>query len=151
MSLANGRNGRVAVQRAQGTCTLKVKYERTNMPNAMDIYSQAVEKFNQCVTACMDNLLNAREAYHEAFRASGEIRKTLTSGEESITSMIARMHEIVALPLADKKATNLAQMIDIEKELPALLLQIRETEPEKTDRQMNGEAPAIPTRKIGQS
>jgi hypothetical protein len=121
------------------------------MPNAMDVYSQAVEKFNQCVAACMDNLLNAREAYHEAFRAGGEIRKTLTSGEESITSMIARIHEIVGVPLADKEATNLVEMIDIEKELPALLLQIRETEPEKTDGKMKDEAPAIPkTRIIGQ-
>lgn len=129
----------------------KSKIQEVNMPNAMDIYSQAVEKFNQCAATCMDNLLNAREAYREAFRASGEIRKTLTSGEASITSMMARLHEIVGSPLADKEAANLVEMIDIEKELPALLLQIRETEPEKTDGKMKDEAPAIPnTRMIGQ-
>jgi DNA replication initiation complex subunit (GINS family) len=145
------RNGKVAVQRAHGTCTLQRKYKRNNMPNAMDVYSQAVEKFNQCVAACMDNLLNAREAYHEAFRASGEIRKTLTSGEKSITSMMARIHEIVGVPLADKEAMNLVEMIDIEKELPALLLQIRETEPEKTEGEKKDEAAAIRnTRMIGQ-
>jgi hypothetical protein len=121
-----------------------LRYKRKNMPNAMDVYSQAVEKFNQCVTACMDDLLNAREAYEEAFRASGEIRKTLTSGEESITSVMARLRDILGVPLADKGVTKLVEMIDIEKELPALLRQIRETEPEKTDGKMKDEAPAIP-------
>jgi hypothetical protein len=121
-----------------------LRYKRKNMPNAMDVYSQAVEKFNQCVAACMDDLLNAREAYEEAFRASGEIRKTLTSGEESITSVMARLQDILGVPLADKGATKLVEMIDIEKELPALLRQIRETEPEKTDGKMKDEAPAIP-------
>ena len=128
-----------------------LRYKRKDMPNAMDVYSQAVEKFNQCVTACMDDLLNAREAYEEAFRASGEIRKTLTSGEESITSVMARLRDILGAPLADKGVTKLVEMIDIEKELPALLRQIRETEPEKTDGKMKDEAPAIPnTRVIGQ-
>jgi|ERR1700681_2214201 hypothetical protein len=121
-----------------------LRYKRKDMPNAMDVYSQAVEKFNQCVTACMDDLLNAREAYEEAFRASGEIRKTLTSGEESITSVMARLRDILGVPLADKGVTKLVEMIDIEKELPALLRQIRETEPEKTDGKMKDEAPAIP-------
>jgi hypothetical protein len=113
------------------------------MPNAMDIYSEAVEKFNQSVATCMDSLLIARQAYEEVLRASGEIRKTLTSGEESIKSVMARLQGIVGVPLADKEATKLAEMIEIEKELPALLGQMRETEPERTGGEVKDEARAI--------
>jgi hypothetical protein len=116
------------------------------MPNAMDTCSAAVERFRQCAAACIDSLLNAREAYEEAFRASGEIRKTLAAGEESIMSMTARLQEIVIVPLADKGATRLIEMIDVEKELPALLHQIRETQPQKMDGRMTDEAPIQKTR-----
>jgi DNA repair exonuclease SbcCD ATPase subunit len=87
------------------------------MPNAMDTYSEAVEKFKEYSTAAMDNLVKARQAYEEASRASDEIRKSLLSRDESIKSVMTQLQEIAGEHLADEAAAaKLIEMPSEEKE-----------------------------------
>ena len=65
------------------------------MKNAMDIYSEAVEKFKEYPGVSMDNLVKERKAYEDALRASGDRRKNLTSNDESVKSVMSQLQEIV--------------------------------------------------------
>jgi hypothetical protein len=117
------------------------KREEENMPNALDIYSEAMERFNHQVAAYMDSLSEARKAYEEALQASGVIRKTLTSGDEAIKSAMARLQEVAGGHLADKgQGPKLVEM-PAQEELPVPLHQFREIEPKEANEKMKDEVP----------
>lgn len=81
------------------------------MQNAMDIYSEAVERFKEYSTVSMDNLVKARKAYEEVLRASEDIRKNLTSNDESIKTVMSQLQEIVGEHLA--AGAEVANLIEI--------------------------------------
>jgi DNA repair ATPase RecN len=81
------------------------------MRNAMDIYSEAVERFKEYSAVSMDNLVKARKAYEDALRASEDIRKNLTSNDESIKSVMFQLQEIVSEQLA--AGAEVAKLIEI--------------------------------------
>jgi len=106
------------------------------MPNAMDTYVVAVQKFQECAAASMENLAKAREAYQEALKASAEIRRILTSQDDSLNSVMIKLQQTVTLHLVHKGDPAKPIEISLEEQLPALLRQIREAEPQKPDRKM---------------
>ena len=110
------------------------------MPNALDIYSEAMERFNHQVAAYMDSLSEARKAYEEALRASGVIRKTLTSGDEAIKSAMARLQEVAGGHLADKGQGPKLFEMPAQEEIPVPLHQFREIEPKEAN-EMKDEVP----------
>jgi hypothetical protein len=72
------------------------------MPNALDAYLSAVERFRQCAAPILENLTKAREAYEEALQASTEIRKILTSKDDVLGSVMVKLRDTVSQQLVPK-------------------------------------------------
>ena len=100
------------------------------MPNALDTYLSAVQKFQQCAAPIMENLVKAREAYEEALRASAEIRQILSSQDDSLGSVMTKLQDTVSVHLVRKNdPTKLIEISPADESGDALARQIQETEP----------------------
>ena len=67
-------------------------------PTNMATYNAAVENFSKSVTAFMEqmhHLTQARDAYHEAIRASMEMRKILDAGDETLRTLMANLEQAI--------------------------------------------------------
>jgi hypothetical protein len=104
------------------------------MPNALDTYLTAVQKFQQFATASMDNLIKAREAYEGARGASSEIRQILSSQDDALGSVMTKLQESVSLNLVRRANPTKANEKPGGDELPDLFLQLKELESVKATR-----------------
>ena len=67
-------------------------------PTNMASYNSAVENFSKSVTAFMEqmhHLSQARDAYHEAIRASMEMRKILDAGDETLRTLMGNLEQAI--------------------------------------------------------
>ena len=71
---------------------------RTQPPQSMSTYSQAMDKFTKSATAFMENvhhLTQARVAYEEAMQASTAIRASLDAGDQALRSLMRQLQEAI--------------------------------------------------------
>jgi multidrug efflux pump subunit AcrA (membrane-fusion protein) len=118
------------------------------MPNALDAYLSAVEKFQQCAAPVLENLTKAREAYEEALQASTEIRQILTSQDDVLGSVMVKLRDTVSQQLVRKsEPKKVIPMLpgDDAEEVVALLRQsLLEGQSKLADNETGGEASAAP-------
>ena len=67
-------------------------------PTNMASYNVAVDNFSKSVTAFMQqmhHLTQARDAYHEAMRASAELRNILDAGDETLRTLMSNLEQAI--------------------------------------------------------
>jgi len=120
------------------------------MPNALDTYLSAIQKFQECATASMENLTKAREAYQQAVGASAEIRETLNSQGDTLDSLMTKLQDTVGLHLVRKGEPGKSIETQLEEDIPALLRRIQESEPTNAEDTNKPEVLSAPKKKIWQ-
>jgi hypothetical protein len=117
------------------------------MPNALDAYLSAVQKFQECAAPILENLIKVREAYEEALQASAEIQQILTSQDDVLGSVMVKLRDTVSQHLVSRsEPKKLIPMFprDGEEEVTALLRHVLEDQSELGDDEAGGEASAAP-------
>ena len=92
-------------------------HKQPSSPASMETYTEAVNVFRQNATWFIEQLpllAKARDAYEQAMRASGELRKILDAGEESLRTLMTQLEEAVNVqavkPAADRKKPEPAKV-----------------------------------------
>jgi predicted RNase H-like HicB family nuclease len=101
------------------------------MSNALDAYLAAVQNFQECATASMDNLVKAKEAYEGAVGASAEIRQILNLQGDTLDSVMTKLQEAVSVHLVRKGEATKVIETPLEKNIPELLRLVEESAPKK--------------------
>ncbi len=116
------------------------------MPNALDAYLSAVQKFQECAAPVLENLIKAREAYEKALQASAEIRQILTSHDDVLGSVMVKLRDTVSQHLVargePKKPIPMFPRDD--EEVTALLRQVLEEHSKLADDETGRQAFAAP-------
>jgi hypothetical protein len=85
-------------------------HNQPSSPASMETYTEAVNEFRQNATWFIEQLpllAKARDAYEQAMRSSGDLRKILDAGEESLRILMTQLEEAVNVravkPVPDRK------------------------------------------------
>jgi hypothetical protein len=98
-------------------------HKQPSSPSSMETYTEAVNVFRQNATWFIEQLpllAKARDAYEQAMRTSGELRKMLDAGEESLRTLMKQLEEAVNVQAVKAAA-------DRKKPEPAKVEAIRAT------------------------
>ncbi|MGA7927889.1 MAG: hypothetical protein WCA20_18115 [Candidatus Sulfotelmatobacter sp.] len=98
-------------------------HKQPSSPAPMETYTEAVNQFRQNATWFIEQLpllAKARDAYEQAMRTSGELRKMLDAGEESLRTLMTQLEEAVHVQAVKAAA-------DRKKPEPAKVEAIRAT------------------------
>ncbi len=101
------------------------------MPNALDNYLTAVQKFQECATMTMENLSKAREAYEGSIAASAEIHQILKSQDDALGSLMNKLEESVSFHLARRTDPRKVIETPVTEDLPTMLHELQESQSKK--------------------